>query len=243
MRTAFEPHPISVDTPDHTTTTAFFRGECFVAEGVSLAIERAPEREVLAVDSIACSVGAEGDTGLVACRQAGYKGQVALRGFDKNTEALDAARRGLYKVPLSHERTQAIYEHQLQEMGFGVQASTEHGRPILRVDATPVRAGHDVAFVEHDIERSAPSGQANLRLVNNVLYYFRRPVAVQVLRRLCETLPDYGVIGLDAVTMSKPEWRDDLGGLMHDEFDMEPLFKAHRKSWRRSIPVLFGKPA
>jgi chemotaxis methyl-accepting protein methylase len=244
MRTVTELHSISaqaLDSPvEYGTATSFFRKKCFVPESVILAVERAPEPEILVVDSVGCSIGAEADSALSFYHQLNPEGKMMLMGFDRKRSVLQAARRGLYKVRPSGE-AHRDYKGQLRDMGFDVKPSTEMGYPILEVDASPVRAGHDVVFAEHDMKDLAPSRAANLRLANNLLYYFPRPDAVKVLRRLCETLPDEGVIGLGALTMSDPWRQEDLGSLMRDEFDMEPLLTAEGGSLQEPVPVLFGR--
>lgn len=254
MRQIFSPEPIGVDVPhngeegsnhDVQMTSELFRQGCFLPEALALAAERAGEPSDMTVISAGCSIGAEADSVLALHRRAGYEGNVTIKGYDINRLAVSTATRGLHKVYAPNSAVQVQQRCVLKHMGF--ETLNSRGDNIsglfMDADAAPVRDGHDVEFAEHDLlEPFSESEPADLVLANNVLYYFSPGEAKQVVRHLCETLTDNGVIGFGSATLNGHKWRKMISGVMSDEFGLRPIFGGDGPVLHRgSVPVLFGR--
>lgn len=207
--------------------TALFRIGSHVAEAYELAANRS-EGEEMFLFSAACSIGAEVDSLLVLHRSSGREDSVKVAGYDISPEAIAAARRGKYVVH------RLLHESPLQQMAFleewGFETSVEapdsrdlEGRARVIADAAPLRKGHQVEFVEHDLTNPLPDQQpANLILANNLLYHLDAPMAQRIVCNLAEALADNGVIGFgDEI----PGRRPDTEAVLREEFDMEPLLQ------------------
>lgn len=212
-------------------------------EAYALAVGRIGKSADLRFLSAASSIGAEVDSVLSLQGRNGHASDVRAKGYDINQLAVAAAGRGIYRAYAPYPAIRAQQMCLLQNMGF--DASDVTGDRVAglftEVDATPVRRGHEVEFARHNLLEPLPeSGSENLVTANNVLYYLSLERAVEVVRNLCQTLADNGVIGLGSVTMYDPEWRKELAGVMDDEFDMEPLFEGS-SPMLHDVPVIFGR--
>ena len=234
------PDPIDVVLPKwHAgvpTVTKLFRNGSYLPLGLRLAKERAGEGVPLSVRSVACSNGAEVDSILGLHRKSGDDREVSVTGYDINAAALMEARSGQYTA-FGHSPAGI-----LERFGF---VTTPHmqgprkRRPMLQVDAKPVREGSTVEFVEHDANEPLPvTEEAGLIFVNNLLYHLDDARAAQIARNLAGNLSAWGVLSFGTGTLAEdsPLEGERITGLLNEEFGMEPLFVDSA-----GTPIMFGR--
>lgn len=218
------------------TITKFFRGGSYLPLGLRLAKERAGEGVPLSVRSVACSNGAEVDSILGLHRKSGDEREVTVTGYDINDAALMQARFGLYTA-FGHAHARV-----LESFGFATDPQM-HGRqgtrPMLEVDANPVREGRTVEFVEHDAREPLPvTEEAGLTFVNNLLYHLGDATAARIVRNLAGPMSDKAVLSFGTGTLAKdsPLDGDRIVGILDREFGLEPLFVD-----AAGTPIMFGR--
>lgn len=227
MQTIASPQPVNLEVPRPSfyvrgdphnipMRTAFFRPGSHISEAFEASLPEGGED--YSVISAGSSVGAELDSILALYRANGGEGSVWARGFDAASKAVEAASRGRYTVNrVLHPNAGPVLES-LEKLGF----AAEHPSAV---DSAPVREGHDVAFIKHDLTKPLPvSRSASLILVNNVLYHLDRVRDVQVVRHLSAALASGGIMSFDDDTMMLgfPQ-TERIMNLMTEELDMEPL--------------------
>ncbi len=244
MRTIASPQPVNLEVPQSSLyipgephnismRTAFFRLGSHIPEAIEAS---EPDGiEGYSIISAGSSSGAELDSVLALYQTSGGEGAVWARGFDAASKAVDAARRGRYTVNrILHPNAGPVLAR-LEELGFATE-------PPGIINSAPIREGHDVDFVHHDLVKPLPVTRlAHLILVNNLLYHphLDAPKDEWVVRNLSEVLAAGGVMSFDDDTMMLGfHLTERLTALMTGELDMEPLSPS-----RGEQPTMFRKAA
>jgi chemotaxis protein methyltransferase CheR len=167
-----------------TNLTAFFREPHHFDALADLA--RAPASAPLRVWSCACSTGEEAYSTAIVLREAGRAAEILAT--DVDTEALAAARRGVYQAealaPLGEER---LRRHFLK--GTGDNAGHARVRPELRAMAR---------FAQRNLLAADWPAQGRFDAVfcRNVMIYFDRPTQLRLLDRIAAVLAPGGLLFL-----------------------------------------------
>lgn len=190
----------------------------------------------MSVRSMGCSNGAEADSVLAHHWRSGDTRDFSITGNDISPSALEQARRGRYRV-LGRGPIEALHSY-----GFDVEPEMQgrlRRRPMLMVDAGPVRQGYEVEFVEHDgTEPLAVTEEDDLIFANNLLYHLSDEEAIQIARNLASVLSEHGVLVLGGSSLSHDSPIDGarVSGMLNEEFGLEPLFVDSADT-----PVMFGR--
>lgn len=186
--------------------TELFRTECLLPEALQATYERKGEDPELHIVSAGCSVGAEIDSMLAHVKKSGWREHVVMRGWDFNGNALAAARAGRYVVDLytlgKPEWEAEELERVLDEYGFEYTLVTIGANRLARahkkpssylIDATHVRQGYDLEFVQCDLSEASPDSRpADLITANNMLHHLTTGKAEAVIRNLAGNLNEGG---------------------------------------------------
>ncbi len=235
--------------------TSLFRAGSFVTEAWQFATERAADPANFQIRSAGCSIGTEIDSGLAWHRRQGYEASVTAIGYDLNRLALQGARRARYLVceqidPKLDQDYEGIWEPEksaIEEWGFrpvfGIYTDEEGvTQARLEADATPLREGHDVSFVLHDLMDPMPeAAPADLILANNILYHFPYEDALWVVNNLARTLAERGVINLGRTFLTARHLKKPVSKLLKREFDLEEIFSDPADSRFSHTPIMFAR--
>lgn len=242
------------------THTQLFRPELRAAEALQHTYNRNPEVPELHVDFIGCSHGAEVDTTLAEHNRMMPGVPVRARGVDGNLTATEAAWLGRYFLPRrpKYEADLANNLEALREHGFATDFEVvqevfgiDRAEDYYQVDATPVRANHDVSFTQADLSQGVPlAGQSHLIIAHNVFFFMEPEVATRVASELAGKLSLQGVFWMGdlgpATTASMRmgtsgtnwgTWLPDTAKRFRDEFDLEPIVMG-----KQDLPVGFARP-
>lgn len=209
--------------------TYLFRRDAYLSEALRTAAARAGDPSVLRIASIACSTGAEVDSLLALYNDSDAEGRVAITGFDASPPVIEEAEKGVYtlKEPQFDLLTPSMAANALRAMGFDVSPvpyeSGEFQFAHVKADAAPVRAGHDVRFVEHDALEPLPGVQdVDLALANNILYHVAEDKAVRIARNMADVLTDRGVLSFGTGLLG-PKVISPVADMLEEEFDLRRL--------------------
>jgi len=247
-----DPPPIEVEVPawgdeaHKSPYTELFRIGTYLPEGYRLAMARKGSVD-LTVDFAACSDGSEMDGFLAQYNRDGYQGVIEATGYDFNEGVLQAARTGVHTVVGEKIASAARYEEVLTRFGFKVEDSPEVGEVVpngagmenaprkiklLTADAAPVREGHRIRFVHHDLlEPLAVEGERDLVFANNLLYHLSDEQAARVIRNLGVTLAEHGILSLGLHVTPENQ------AVLKEELGLEPVFT----DYSGTVPVMFGR--
>ena len=165
-----------------TNLTSFFREPHHFDSLVERARGQADRR--LKVWSSACSTGQEPYTAAIVLREAGCEAEIL--GTDVDTEALDIARAGVYRIEALEGLGRECLKKHFQR-GTGTNARFARVRPELR---------EMVKFQPRNLlEADWPQGERfDAVFCRNVMIYFDRATQQRVLDRLAAVLPVGGLL-------------------------------------------------
>lgn len=213
-----------------------FRRHAYLPFALKLAKERAGEGKDLSVLSAGCSNCAEIDSILALNRVSSNPRDMSVRGYDVKQELLVDAMRG---ICLAYDLSRAA---ELEALGFDTKEVTHvtHVRSqMLEVNAAPLRRNSEVDLVKHDITEQLPeAGERHLVLANNLLYHLSAVEAFRAAYNLASVLSDQGIIsfGKDGLAYDSPSDAALIGGMLSDEFGLEPVFTDVDGE-----PIMFGR--
>jgi chemotaxis methyl-accepting protein methylase len=242
MRTASRAIEIDVRTPNIRpipVTTRLFRMGANLDAALDEAYRRQPENKGLRIISAGCSNGAEADTLLSLSSQTNHETPISLLGLDRDKRMIKAAKVGHYTTYISSDTDQHFYETEevLKEGGFETRFKrTGKTSGYFHIDAAPVRLTHDVSFVADDIVK-ASLPEADLVVVNNVMYHLAPDRATQVVHSLAAVVMSRGVLSiggsgvipymqpavLHGQLMSYDAWLHETGNMLSSEYGFTPL--------------------
>ncbi|HEX5744586.1 MAG TPA: hypothetical protein VFX84_04025 [Candidatus Saccharimonadales bacterium] len=219
--------------------TELFRRDARQAETLDFILGRIPRDSGLSAVIAGCSIGAEADSLLSLYDRSGREGRAEVVGLDASRTAVEAARRGLYRlynhIIFGSEEDVAgkrvlDEEEFLADMGF--TTSREHNEhptfsaASIIVDAAPVRQGHAVRFVAHDAAEPLPvSGEVDLAQASNLLYHLDADRAIRIARNMADILADRGVLSFGSVGSYyfNKETKAPMEAALYDDFGLEPV--------------------
>jgi len=277
----FQPAPVKVRLPDIvpappiTSYTMLFRPDCRLPQ----ALEVMHERGGRTVVSAPCSAGPEVDSFLALHNKSGFAGSLAITGFDIVPESIRQARGATYFLERDdcEDRMPAL-EGMLKSYGFRTDFKTAHsvrdeahetlmrdlypdgdqiesrGGEFYQISSAPVREGHEVEFIEHDLREPLPmaEGTADLVLANNLFYHLNLEDASKVLHNLAVVLSERGVLsiedhgepksvmmypkGFGADPVLHKDWIKMAANTLSSEFGLQTI-----GTDKFGIPVMFGR--
>ena len=163
-----------------------------------------------------CATGEEAWSMAVLLHQAGLLDRCQIYATDYNEEALDTARRGIYKAALA----KTWEENYKQSGGKGELSSFYFQRyDSLRMDR---RLQKRITFANHNLVTDQSFGEMDLILCRNVLIYFNRELQDRVLTLFRDSLSPGGQLCLGP--------RETLRfAAVFDDFEpVEPEWKVYR---------------
>jgi hypothetical protein len=222
--------------------TELFRQDTREAETLDFTLGRIPEDSGLSAVILGCSIGAPADSLLALYKRSGREGQAEILGVDASRIAVDAARRGIYRLyrhvifgsdEKAGDERMSDEEKFLAEMGFATRREY-NVHPTCRtasviVDAAPVRQGHSVSFVEQYAEEPlSVERQVDLAQASNLLYHLDAEKAIRIARNMGDMLADRGVLSLGSVGSYyfRTETREPMEAMLSNDFGLEPVATA-----------------
>ncbi len=211
-------------------TTNLFPAGSYLPEAFGLASEMSVNPEHLRVIFAGCSDGAEIDSSLAIQQRIGYKGRLAVEGYDINHLAIKAAKTGRHTISRALANMDQR-QQELHELGFDTfyEMDDRSGRDIvpqcyLIADANRLRDGHQVKFTEHDLTEPLPfTGEADLVFANNLLFHFTPERAMAILVNLGQTMSKNGVLSLGINGLIDISRRERAKNLLLNTFDLKPV--------------------
>lgn len=183
--------------------TFLFRGDAGLPELIDCVAERKGESAEITVYSMPSSVGAEGDSVCALYNLRGWGGRIALRGADIEPVAVRAAQTGHYDTAWARFSTLQKQKSILDASGFKIVRTHQYGKNTYgyhEIDSSPVREGHDVAFMQADLTRQLNvDKKADLVLVNNFLYWLNTDQATAALETIVPLVATAGIISFGKI--------------------------------------------
>ena len=237
---------IDVDYPQHDPVadpgstmmnTALFRKGVFPEKTVPAVHDLQRKAGEICVFSFASSDGSELDTWLSYHNLSGDGRPVSAFGFDRHPGLVEQANSGVHLLPVALNSPRDIVEIGTILDNFGFAADLEtvlesdgtrwYGRDgYFAIDANPVRDGHNVTFVQHDVRRELPVDKpAHLILVNNLLYHLTPADADAVIASSVSSLAKGGILVFSGASWNYMKdshlWYDDWTEDVHDRLTVD----------------------
>lgn len=137
-----------------------------------------------------CSTGEEVYSLAILLEEAGLLGRSRLYATDMHVPALNAAKRGIYRL----DKLDQFAENYREAGGPGDLRSyftTQYDHALIRADLR-----QHVIWGEHNLVTDSSFNEFHLILCRNVLIYFDRPLQEHVKTLLWQSLMPFGMLGL-----------------------------------------------
>jgi len=202
----FPGHDMRADPDGTLMNTIMFRDGIYPEQSVPAVQDLQRKVGEICVFSVGCGDGSEVDTWLAYHKLSQDDRPVTVYGFDRKPELVDRAKSGLHFLPVDIYSKTELEDVQdvLDDFGFTADFETviqldggpnQDGPGYYSIDANPVRAGHDVTFMQHDVRRTLPIDRdAHLITINNLLYHLSVTDADAVIDNCVASLAKGGIL-------------------------------------------------